>query len=98
MHAIIRDRNDGMSFPIATVGDDITVGSVITEMSQPEYRAIFLSWEPDHEHVQMCATLYEPATEKAIGQPQYIQLDRAGINALINRLRIARDGAFGKDQ
>ena len=41
----------------------------------------------------------DPEKLLALGRltPRYIQLDRNGINRLINTLRQARDDAFGKD-
>jgi hypothetical protein len=40
----------------------------------------------------------EKAYSLGLLTPRYIQLDRKGINRLINTLRQARDDAFGKDE
>jgi hypothetical protein len=74
----------------------------------PEY--LHVGWTPGMEHVEVASVqpngkiylLDEQAKEyrdiNAHTPGWFVQLDRAGINAMIRALRKARDSAFGSDE
>jgi hypothetical protein len=61
---------------------------------------IEITWQRDLEHVQVATYARHPETHETIGREEamFVTLDRAGINRVIQRLRRARDQAFGKDE
>jgi hypothetical protein len=74
--------------------------------SQDANKAVELGWQHDPGTVQLGATnemspFKFPADSGMEGLPfngWFVELDRAGINRLIGKLRRARDNAFGRDE
>lgn len=72
-------------------------GSPSGEMSQPDYTAGRVTWSREGEHVALSIVDFEKDPDGMAEGVQYLNLNRAGINRLIQTLRRARDSAFGAD-
>lgn len=69
--------------------------------------AVKVGWSKEAGHVEMAVVQcidgvfvehgFQAGDYEDVNPPQYIQLDRRGINRLIRQLRKARDDAYGKD-